>query len=73
VQRCNDNQYAKAGKTDWISGHETGVTTGKYPGAVWWNEMTCHNCHTFSPGFTEVNPCNGNTFTANKCQDWDTL
>lgn len=73
VQRCNDNQYSKAGKTDWISGHETGVTTGKYPGAVWWNEMTCHNCHTCSPGFTEVNPCNGNTFTANKCQDWDTL
>jgi hypothetical protein len=73
VQLCRDNQYAKAGETDWMSGHETGVTTGKYPGAVWWNEMTCHNCDTCASGKTEINPCNGNTLSKNACKDHDTF
>jgi len=73
VQLCRDNQYAKAGQVDWIVGHESGVSTGKYPGAVWWNEMTCHNCDTCASGKTEINPCNGNTFYNNACQDHDTF
>lgn len=68
VQLCNDNQYADPGETTWVHGKEDGVATGTYPGAVWWNEYTCHNCSNCS-GKTEINPCNGNTFTNNECKD----
>ena len=66
VQNCNDNQYAIPGDIHWFSPGETDVHAGTYPGAVWWNEYTCHNCDACA-GKTKLNPCNGNSFKPTTC------
>lgn len=73
VQLCRDNQYANPGRTRWYQPGEQSGHSGTYPGAVWWNEYTCHNCYTCASGKTDINPCNGNTFTKNECKDHDTF
>ena len=73
VQFCNDDQHATPGQVYWAGGTETGFKAGKYPGAVWWNEYTCHNCLACESTDTVVNPCNGNTFDNRKCIQPDRL
>ena len=66
VQSCNDNQYVRPGNIHWFNPGETDVHAGTYPGAVWWNEYTCHNCDACA-GKTKLNPCNGNSFKPTTC------